>query len=169
MTMMHYIVVREDSPGRFTAYPCGLPELSVTALTKGAAVLSARDEFVRWVKEGKLMPVNVTVAVEELLPPPPLSEMEEELHREFIRDLAEHRRQEDEEFGIWKVEPGDEEGRRWVEETIRYRKEHLKGTIWDYEIPWPDTSSTPPTSPITPTATPSSAPESTASPPATSS
>ena len=29
--MMHYIVVREDEPGKFTAYPVGLPELAVTA------------------------------------------------------------------------------------------------------------------------------------------
>ena len=167
--MMHYIVVREDPPGRFVAYPCGLPELTVTALSKPAAVLSAREKFVEWVKEGILVPVNVTVPVADLQPPPPFSPMEEEMHREYIRDLAENRRQEDEEFGIWKVEPGDEEGRRWVEETIRYRQEHLKGTIWDYEIPWPDSSSTPPTSRSTPTATPNSVPESTASPPAMSS
>ena len=167
--MTHYIVVNADPHGKFTAHPCGLPELTVTALSHQAAVLAAREKFVAWVKAGKLVPVNVAVPVEELQPSPQLSAMEEELEREFVRDLAEHRRQEDEAFGIWKVEPGAEEGRRWVEETIRYRKEHLKDTIWDYEIPWPDSSSTPPTSPISPTATPSSVPESTASPPATSS
>jgi len=167
--MNYFIVVREDPPGKFTAYPAGLPELTVEAGTHPAAVLGARDKVVQWVKERKLVSVDVTVPVEQLLPPPPLDPIYEELQREFIRELAENRRREDEELGIWKVEPGDEARRQWVLETIRYRKEHLQGTIWDYEIPCPDTSSTPTTSPSTPSSTPSSASESTANLPVTSS
>lgn len=168
MTMMHYIVVREEAPDKFVAYPCGLPELTVTASSYVVAVAGARAKCVEWIKQGKLVPVNVTVPVEDLDPPPPVDPERAELEREAIAEMARQRQLEDEQFGCWKVDPGDEEGRRWVEETIRYRKEHLKGTIWDYEIPWPDSSSTPTTSPTTSSATPASAPESPASPPVTS-
>jgi len=158
--MTHYIVVREDGAGRFTAHPCGIPELTVTAATSVIAVAEARAKFVDWVKQGKLVPINVTVRVEDLNPPPPLDPVEEELHGEFIAEMARQRQLEDERDGIWKVEPGDEKRRQEVIDTIRYRQEHLKGTIWDYEIPWPDSSSTPTTSPITSTVTPESEPDS---------
>lgn len=155
MTLMHYIVVREEAPDRFIAYPCGLPELTVTADAHVFAVEGARRKFVEWVRAGKLVPVNVTVDV----PPPPapvLDPVREELHREYVAELARERQLEDERAGIWKVEPGDEARRQEVIETIRDRQQHLKGTIWDYEIPWPDSSSTPTTSPTTNTGTPES-------------
>jgi hypothetical protein len=167
--MTHYIVVREEGPGRFVAHPCGIPELTVTAGTYVVAVAQARAKFVEWVKQGKLVPVNVTVPVEALDPPPPLDPERAELEREAIAFMARERQLEDERDGIWKVEPGDEDGRKRVIEAIRYRKEHLQGTIWDYEIPWPDSSSTPTTSPITSTATPESGPDSKPSHPAKSS
>lgn len=157
--MNHFIVVREDGPGKFTAYPAGLPELTVVAGTHPAAVLAARENFVRWVKEGKLVSVNVTVPFEHLQPPPPLDPIHEELQQEFIRELAEQRRREDAEDEIWKCDPGESKRRQEIIETIQYRQENLKGTIWDYEIPWPDSSSTPTTSPISASATPVSPPE----------
>src|SRR3954470_4432040 len=118
MTMMHYIVVREEAPDRFVAYPCGLPELTVTADSHVFAVQAARMKFVEWVRAGKLVPVNVTVEV-PLPPAPVLNPIQEELHREFIAELARQRQMEDERDGIWKVEPGDEKRRQEVIETIR--------------------------------------------------
>jgi hypothetical protein len=155
MTMSHYIFVRQEAPDRFVAYPCGLPELTVTADSHVFAVEAARRKFVEWVRAGKLVPVNVTVEVP--LPPEPVRDpLEEELHREFIAELARQRQLEDERDGIWKVEPGDEKRRQEVIDTIRYRQQHLRGTIWDYEIPWPDSSSTPTTSPTMSTVIPES-------------
>jgi hypothetical protein len=142
-TMMHHIFVREQPPGEFVAYPCGLPELAVTAGTYEVAVSQARAKFVEWVKQGKLVPVNVTVPLNELNPPPPRSPEDEQSHREFIRILAENRRQEDEREDIWKVEIGDIERRRQVIDTIQHRFENLKNTIYDYEIPWPDGENSP--------------------------
>jgi len=168
MTMMHYIVVREEAPDRFVAYPCGLPELTVTAGSYVVAVADARAKFVEWVKQGKLVPMNVTVPVEELEPPPPLDSERAELEREAIAEMARRRQLEDEQQGIWKVEPGDERRRQEVIDTIRYRQQHLKGTIWDYEIPWPDSSSTPTTSPTTSTGSPESGPDAKPTPPARS-
>ena len=91
MNVTHYIVVREEAPDRFVAYPCGLPELTVTADSHVFAVQAARMKFVEWVRAGKLVPVNVTVAVEDLDPPPPLDLEREELYRESIAEMARQR------------------------------------------------------------------------------
>jgi hypothetical protein len=59
MTMTHYIVVREDAPDRFVAYPCGLPELTVTAATRADAIGAATRQLNDWFESGRLVPVRL--------------------------------------------------------------------------------------------------------------
>jgi hypothetical protein len=141
--MTHYIVIHEESPGRFTAYPCGLPELTVTSESRDSAVEGARQKMASWLQEGKLVAVNVSVwPVPSTTPLEPDSNRER-MQRQFLRILAENRRLDDEREGIWNVAAGDVAARREVIDTIRYRFEKLKDTIWDYEIPWPEGENTP--------------------------
>jgi len=57
--MNHFIVVREDSPGTFTAYPAGLPELTVIGKDRAEAVLGAREKMNDWFLAGNLVPVSL--------------------------------------------------------------------------------------------------------------
>lgn len=57
--MTHYIVVRDEGPERFVAYPCGLPELTVTAPTRAEAIGSATRQLNDWFQAGRLVPVRL--------------------------------------------------------------------------------------------------------------
>jgi hypothetical protein len=57
--MTHYIVVHEDSPGQFTAYPCGLPELTVRAGSRAEAVTAATTKLNDCFLNGSLVPVKL--------------------------------------------------------------------------------------------------------------
>jgi hypothetical protein len=70
---------------------------------------------------------------------------EQQLEQEFLDSLREYRKELDEQMGVWDVDPNDEDGINQLREARRARREELKGTIWDYEIPFPPTSPTPKT------------------------
>ena len=59
MSMTHYIVVQEEGPDRFVAFPCGLPELMVTAGTRAEAVGAATRQLNDWFQSGRLVPVRL--------------------------------------------------------------------------------------------------------------
>lgn len=52
-------VVRAEPPGHFTAQLAGLPEISVTAATREAAVEGLRTEVREWLVSGRLVPLQV--------------------------------------------------------------------------------------------------------------
>lgn len=97
--MMHYIVVREDAPGRFTAYPCGLPELGSEGTTRVEAVTAAARKLNDWLTDGQLVPIRLpgfltdTVAGAEEVDPMQrvyLDALERSRRDDLIRTLAEY-------------------------------------------------------------------------------
>lgn len=158
--MNHFIVVREDSPGKFTAYPAGLPELTVIGEDRAEAVLGAREKMNDWFLAGTLVPVS--------LPGHPKSSSnadsgedstsymqriyEEELERsrreDLERTLAENgnecpaisstRNESD-----WEMEARAEMQRAFEETIQRSRREDLERTLAEYEAECRSTSSTP--------------------------
>lgn len=112
--MNHFIVVREDSPGQFTAYPVGLPELIVISNDRAEAVLGAREKMNDWFLAGNLIPVQ----------------------------LPGHRRSSaaTEESG---EESAAYMQRAYEEALERSRLEDLQQTLAEYEAECPSISSTP--------------------------
>ena len=91
--MMHYIVVREDLPGQFTAYPCGLPELTVTAVGRAEAIKAVTEKLNDWFVSGRLVPIRLPGYAR-----PPESPWESEARAEMQRafeETMERNRQED--------------------------------------------------------------------------
>jgi hypothetical protein len=140
MVMNCVVIVREESPGHFAAWPAGIPELKVIAENRVSALTCLRAKLLSWVRSGTLTSIQLpgtdllsTVAAEN----------EEQLEQEFLESLRNYRQNLDERMGVWDIDSNDAEGASQLEEARRARREELKGTIWDYEIPCPPTSSTP--------------------------
>ncbi len=140
--MKCFVIVREESPGQFTAWPAGIPELKVTAESRERALALLRCQLVAWQREGVL---NTLELPECWIPKDdadkPLSD--EQMHEEYLNEIRRLRKEADEREGIWDVDPNDLEGIKRLEEARKARQEELKGTIWDYELPCPPISSTP--------------------------
>jgi len=112
--MTHYIVVREDGPGRFVAHPCGIPELSVAAAGRAEAITEATKKLNDWIVAGHLVPVRLP-GFSTMAPATSNSPSE-----------------------------SDEYMQRMFEEAIeRSRREDLERTLAEYEAECPSTSSTP--------------------------
>ena len=129
--MKHVILVREDAPDRFVAHPAGIPELHAEAESQQAAVDQVRWKLAAWLQNGQIQVVDVP----EPGPKPHLGgyyDPNDPMEQEYIREIARGRQELDELEAVAQVE-----------ESRRARREELKGTIWDYEIPCPRTSSTP--------------------------
>ena len=142
--MRYFVIVTEDGPEQFTAHPAGIPELRVTAPSRREAVEGLKLKLLEWIRDGRL----TTVEVPE--PDPRLQtgrriDPNDPMEQEFIREIARGRRELDEQTGVWDVDPDDVEGQKRLEEARRARREELKGTIWDYDLPCRDSSSTPTT------------------------
>ena len=114
--MTHYIVVREETPGRFVAYPCGIPELTVTAAGRSEAITEVTKKLNDWFVAGSLVPVRLpgfcNVGSAPLNSP---SESDEYMQRAFEEAME------------------------------RSRREDLERTLAEYEAECPSTSSTPTT------------------------
>lgn len=89
--MTHYILVREDGPNRFVAYPCGLPELTVTAATRAEAVGAVTRQLNDWVQSGRLVPVRLPGFLPTNGPP---AKADDPMQRAF-EDALERSRRED--------------------------------------------------------------------------
>jgi hypothetical protein len=57
--VQHWILVRPEPPGRFTAQALGLPELCATAATRDEAIQQVRTRLGEWLASGQLVAVEV--------------------------------------------------------------------------------------------------------------
>jgi hypothetical protein len=55
---LHWVVVRADPTGQFTAQVVGLPELQSTAAVKDDAVEEVRAMLADWFAAGRLVPIG---------------------------------------------------------------------------------------------------------------
>ena len=53
-SLHHWIVVRPEPAGQFTAQLLGLPELSATAASRDEAIAQVRARILEWLEEGRL-------------------------------------------------------------------------------------------------------------------
>ncbi|HKA06108.1 MAG TPA: hypothetical protein VKD71_02540 [Gemmataceae bacterium] len=114
--MTHYIIVREDGPGRFIAHPCGIPELTVTAAGRADAITAATAKLNEWFLAGRLVPVRLPgFGNTPSSPVNPPSDSDEYMQRVFEDELE------------------------------RSRREDLERTLAEYEAECRSTSSTPTT------------------------
>lgn len=88
--MTHYIVVREDGPDRFVAYPCGLPEVTVTAGSRAEAVAAAARQLNEWFESGRLVPVRLP----GFLPTGGPGSTDDPMQRAFEEALEQSRRED---------------------------------------------------------------------------
>jgi hypothetical protein len=84
--MKCFVIVREESPGQFTAWPAGIPELKVTARTHNEAVIEALNLMNEWGRTGKLVAIEVNDVY--AVPNPRLGiDPADPLQIEFMEDL----------------------------------------------------------------------------------
>jgi hypothetical protein len=58
-SLHHWIVVRPEPAGQFTAQVLGLPELAATAASRDEAIEQVRARILEWVAMGQLVPVEI--------------------------------------------------------------------------------------------------------------
>ena len=90
--MKCFVIVREESPGRFAAWPAGIPELRVTADSHPAAVSQVVERVAEWGRTGQL----VAVDVEAYGRPDPRGGIDpnDPIQIEFMEELARFRRED---------------------------------------------------------------------------
>ena len=85
--LQHWVVVRPEPPGQFTAQVVGLPELRATAATKEEALQQVRIVLSEWLTSGQL--VSIAVPRENpLLRFPEHLDPTDPLEQEFLQELA---------------------------------------------------------------------------------
>jgi hypothetical protein len=88
--MTHFIIVREESPGRFIARPAGIPEVTAFATTRQDAIDAALLQLNRWLADGHLVPVQLIVP--ELVAAPAAEDADDREGRaELGQTLSEYR------------------------------------------------------------------------------
>ena len=92
-TVQHWVVVRTEPSGKFTAQVVGLPELIATAPTREEAIEQVRVMLHDWVATGRLVSVEVPIA-NPLLQFSGHIDPNDPLEQEFLKELA-RLRQED--------------------------------------------------------------------------
>jgi hypothetical protein len=58
-SLRHWIVVRPEPAGQFTAQLLGLPELSATSAKREEAIEQVRARILEWIALGQLVPVEI--------------------------------------------------------------------------------------------------------------
>lgn len=58
-SLWHWIVIRSEPAGQFTAQLLGLPELTVTAASRDEAIAQIRGRVLEWIALGHLVPVDI--------------------------------------------------------------------------------------------------------------
>lgn len=105
-TLHHWIVVRPEPVGQFTAQLLGLPELSATAANREEAIEQVRARISEWLAAGQLVPLEVP-ASNPLLRWFGHIDPNDPLEQEFLADL-ERFRQEDLERASREGQPEDQ-------------------------------------------------------------
>jgi hypothetical protein len=91
-SLHHWIVVRQELAGQFTAQLLGLPELSATAASREEAIEQVHVLLEQWLDSGRLTPLVLHPA--HALRSWPGHDPADPLEQEFVADL-ERSRQED--------------------------------------------------------------------------
>ena len=58
-TLHHWVIIRPEPTGQFTAQVVGLPELYATAASREQAVEQVRVLLTQWIAAGQLVPIEV--------------------------------------------------------------------------------------------------------------
>ena len=104
--MKCFVIVREESPGQFTAWPAGIPELKVTAESRERARDGVVSKLFESVKLGELVAVDVPVVDYSNPIPPAIDPADEaELQRIYLEEIQRIRREADELCGILDGDP----------------------------------------------------------------
>ena len=86
-SVQHWVVVRPEPAGNFTAQVVGLPELVATAATREEAIEQVRALLRDWVMAGRLVSVEVPVT-NPLLEFTGHTDPNHPIEREFLKELA---------------------------------------------------------------------------------
>ncbi len=92
-TFQHWLLVRAEPPGHFTAHAIGLPDLHATATTRDQAIDEVRAMLSAWLASGQLVPINVPC------PNPLLSfaghlDPNDPVEKEFLEEMQRLRQQD---------------------------------------------------------------------------
>lgn len=106
-SLRHWIIVRPEPAGQFTAQLLGLPELTVTAASRDEAIAQIRGRIIEWIALGHLVPVDIPKE-HPLVRYHGWKDLNDPLEQEFLQDLARYR-QEDLERTLREYEQEDRE------------------------------------------------------------
>src|SRR5262245_20598021 len=90
-SMQHWVAIRPEPAGQFSAQVVGVPELCAVAATRDEAIAQIRVKLSDWLASEQLVPIEVPCPhpalhfTEHLDPNDPLEQ-------EFLEELAKHRR-----------------------------------------------------------------------------
>ncbi|HWG42273.1 MAG TPA: hypothetical protein VN688_05755 [Gemmataceae bacterium] len=84
---LHWVVVRPEPPGQFTARVVGLPELQATAATREEALQHIRDTLAQWIASGELIALSIPPA-NPLLNFSGWIDPNNPLEQEFLQEMA---------------------------------------------------------------------------------
>jgi hypothetical protein len=92
--MNHFIVVREESVGKFIAYPAGLPELTASATTRADAILAATEKMNEWYLAGNIVWMRLPGRGKSQLVAEPDDESRAYMQRAYEEALEQSRRED---------------------------------------------------------------------------
>jgi hypothetical protein len=101
-SLYHWVVVRPDPAGQFTAQLLGLPELQATADRRDEAIEQLRARILEWIAAGQLVPLEVLPKEHPVL-----------------------------RFHGW-IDPNDPGEKIYLEELARLKAEDLERTLREY-------------------------------------
>jgi hypothetical protein len=101
-SLYHWVVVRPEPAGQFTAQLLGVPELHATAANRDEAIEQLRARILEWIATGQLVPL-------EVLPK----------EHPVVR------------FHGW-VDPNDPDEQAYLQELARLEAEDLERTLREY-------------------------------------
>lgn len=101
-SLYHWVVVRPEPAGQFTAQLLGLPELHATATSREDAIEQVRARILEWIATGQLVPVEVMPKEHPVL-----------------------------RFHGW-TDPNDPEEQVYLQELARLKAEDLERTLREY-------------------------------------
>jgi hypothetical protein len=91
-SLFHWVVIRPEPTGQFTAHVVGIPEVRATAARRDEALQQIGAMLAQWLARGQLTPL--TLPREELLRDWPGHDPSDPLEQEFLADLERSRRED---------------------------------------------------------------------------
>lgn len=94
-SLLHWLIVRPEGAGQFTAQLLGLPELTVTAVSREEAIKQVRGRILEWIASGQLVALSFPSAhPADSLRNWPGHDPADPLEQEFLADLELFRRED---------------------------------------------------------------------------